>query len=268
MSRYAFKVYYSGTNYSGYQRQPNGNTIENFLELALIRTKLITSFQKNDYKAISRTDAGVHARGNVFTIITDKRPNLLQLNSNLPIDGSIIIWDFARICNNKDIHHPTKRYQYFLPSPSSEVIDQIDRIYEYLGTHDFSQFIKTDGAGEKDPVGRIEDIILNKTSNFLIITIIGNRFGREQIRRMIGFLTDPRFFPHSPKSFFFKTQSRIRIKPEQPNFLVLQEIQFSNSLNWEVSNPKLKYFFDKQYHKLKFTNDLSAFQLSILDDLI
>ena len=45
MKSYLFKVYYIGKNYQGFQRQPNGQTIENHIESSFIQAKLIHSFK-------------------------------------------------------------------------------------------------------------------------------------------------------------------------------------------------------------------------------
>ena len=62
MHRYKAVVEYNGTDFAGWQSQPNGNTVQqiiekSFLEIQLNKTKIFGS---------GRTDAGVHAVGQVF----------------------------------------------------------------------------------------------------------------------------------------------------------------------------------------------------------
>ena len=86
MKRIKLVTAYDGTNYHGSQIQNNGETIEGVLKMEL------SSLLKEDIQIIgaSRTDAGVHARGNVFVFDTESRipPEKFTyaLNARLPED--------------------------------------------------------------------------------------------------------------------------------------------------------------------------------------
>lgn len=69
MRRIKLTVAYDGTDYCGWQIQPNGITVEEVLNKAL------SDLTKETVKVIgaSRTDAGVHARGNVAVLIQSRR---------------------------------------------------------------------------------------------------------------------------------------------------------------------------------------------------
>lgn len=88
MSRYFIEVAYLGTNYSGFQKQDNGNTIQAEVEKAL-STYFRCSF---DLTGSSRTDAGVHAFQNFFHFDTDiiksvdNEKVVYRLNAILPLD--------------------------------------------------------------------------------------------------------------------------------------------------------------------------------------
>ena len=69
MKRVGLVVAYDGTNYSGWQIQPNGITIQGVLNDAL--TDLLG--EKIEIMGASRTDAGVHALGNVAVFDTNTR---------------------------------------------------------------------------------------------------------------------------------------------------------------------------------------------------
>lgn len=94
------KVEYDGTNYSGWQIQPNANTIQEELGKALRR---ITVFNSNII-ASGRTDAGVHAFGQIANVRLENDFNIEDtsipraLNSLLPADIRIVR---ARVVNNK-----------------------------------------------------------------------------------------------------------------------------------------------------------------------
>src|SRR5947209_1214089 len=84
-------VAYDGTNYAGWQLQPNGVSIQELVEKAL--TKI--AGQKVRVHGSGRTDAGVHARGQVasFSLITHHSPLTLRraINANLPDDVRVLI---------------------------------------------------------------------------------------------------------------------------------------------------------------------------------
>ena len=88
--RYAFKVYYIGKYFTGFQRQPNGMGVENYIENAFIESGCITSFKDNFYISTSRTDTGVNAISNIFTLDLEKKPNLDQINDFLPDRKSVV----------------------------------------------------------------------------------------------------------------------------------------------------------------------------------
>ena len=46
LQKYLFRVFYIGNYFNGFQRQPNGNTVENYIEMAFIRSHLISSFNE------------------------------------------------------------------------------------------------------------------------------------------------------------------------------------------------------------------------------
>ena len=69
MKRVGMIIAYDGTNYCGWQIQPNGITIQGVLNETL--SKLLG--EKIEVKGASRTDAGVHALGNVAVIIEERQ---------------------------------------------------------------------------------------------------------------------------------------------------------------------------------------------------
>ena len=90
MKRVGLVVAYDGTNYCGWQIQPNGITIEEVLN------KKLSKLTGEEIRVIgaSRTDSGVHARGNVAVFDTDTTipPDRLAyaLNRRMPEDIVIV----------------------------------------------------------------------------------------------------------------------------------------------------------------------------------
>ncbi|MDE7326402.1 MAG: tRNA pseudouridine(38-40) synthase TruA [Lachnospiraceae bacterium] len=156
MKRIMLRVAYDGTEYCGWQRQPNGITVEGVLNHKL------SALLKEEIEVVgaSRTDAGVHARGNVCVFDTNSRiPGekfAHALNPLLPGDitvqeSSEVAADFhPRYCAiNKTyeywIYNATfpdpllRRYTHFLYRPLDVAAMQQAAGY-LIGEHDFKSF--------------------------------------------------------------------------------------------------------------------------------
>ena len=70
MKRIALLIQYDGSKYSGWQRQKNATTVQEILERAIYK---ITSYPVKTFAA-GRTDAGVHASGQVCLLYTSPSP--------------------------------------------------------------------------------------------------------------------------------------------------------------------------------------------------
>ena len=109
--RYKIVMSYDGSNFSGFQKQPSLVTVEGEIEKALA-----TILQEEiDIVASGRTDAGVHALGQVAHFDTDKEINDLSkfvysLNSLLP--KSIDILSCERVSNDFHARYSTKLKTY------------------------------------------------------------------------------------------------------------------------------------------------------------
>ena len=232
MHRYLFKLYYSGSKYLGFQRQPNGQSIENRLEIGFAKSRLIASFQENKYKCVSRTDRGVSAICNMFSLYLENKPDLRLINSNLPDENSIIVYDYCISPEKFDIRvTKSKEYKYFLPTIHPEISVGLARILDFIGLHDFSNFIKGDGAGEDYPNSNIFHIELVTNGSYPFILFRGDKFGREQIRRIMGFLLDPKFLTVNPLQIL-ESSSRPKIASADPANLWLVSIEYEQNLNW------------------------------------
>lgn len=112
MRRIMLRVAYDGTEYCGWQRQPNGVTVEGVLNSAL------RALLQEDIELIgaSRTDAGVHARGNVCVFDTKSRipaeKFAYALNPRLP--GDIVIQESREVAADFHPRHCdcNKTYEY------------------------------------------------------------------------------------------------------------------------------------------------------------
>ena len=196
-------IEYDGTNYAGWQNQENAMTIQEKLEYAL---KEVTG---EDIKLIGsgRTDAGVHALGQVANFITnatipgDKYKYIL--NNVLPDDIAIINSEEVDISFHSRFSAKKKRYKYVIhtrkmPSPiyrnysyhykHNLDLDKMKKASEYfIGTHDFSSF-KGRKSVVKSNIRTIYEIKFERVNDFIEITFKGDSFLKYMIRIIVGTL--------------------------------------------------------------------------------
>jgi len=203
MKRIKLTIAYDGTNYCGWQIQPNGITVEEVINKAL---------QKLTGEPIlvigaSRTDSGVHAMGNVavFDTETSIPPEriAMALNQRLPEDIVIVkseevALDFhPRYCDcsktyeyhiiNTRIPIPTKRLTNYFVSYNLN-LDHMRQAASYLvGEHDFVSFcnVRTD---VENTVRTITALDIIENGNEITIRITGNGFLYNMVRIIVGTL--------------------------------------------------------------------------------
>ena len=203
MKRVKLVVAYDGTNYHGWQVQDNGITIEEVLN------RTISELVQEDIKVIgaSRTDAGVHACGNVAVFDTESRiPGdkfSFALNQRLPDDIRI-----QESCEVDADFHPryadtVKTYEYNIlnrrfESPSKRLyaafcyypmdIERMNQAAAYLvGEHDFKSFCSA-GAQVQTTVRTIYAVNVTKEDDMVHIRITGNGFLYNMVRIIAGTL--------------------------------------------------------------------------------
>ena len=203
MKRIKLTIAYDGTNYCGWQIQPNGITIEEVINKTL---------QKLTGEPIlvigaSRTDSGVHAMGNVavFDTETSIPPEriAMALNQRLPEDIVIVkseevALDFhPRYCDcsktyeyhiiNTRIPVPTKRLTNYFVSYNLNLDHMIEAASYLVGEHDFVSFcnVRTD---VENTVRTITALDIIENGNEITIRITGNGFLYNMVRIIVGTL--------------------------------------------------------------------------------
>jgi len=203
MKRIKLTISYDGTNYCGWQIQPNGITIEEVLNKALGKL----TGEEIQVIGASRTDSGVHALGNVAvfdtktTIPADKIA--MALNQRLPEDIVItrseeVALDFhPRYCDcsktyeyhiiNTRIPVPTKRLTNYFVSYELD-LDKMRQAAGYLvGEHDFVSFcnVRTD---VENTVRTVTALDVLENGDEITIRITGNGFLYNMVRIIVGTL--------------------------------------------------------------------------------
>jgi tRNA pseudouridine38-40 synthase len=196
-------VAYDGTNYCGWQVQPNGITIEEKLNEAL------TALLGEDIKVTgaSRTDAGVHSLGNVCIFDTATRMPAEKisyaLNQRLPED--IVVQDSCEVSDdfhpryaassktyeyrilNRRFRMPTRRldtYFYYYPLDVAKMQEAASYL---IGEHDFKSFCAV-GAQVKTTVRTIYSCTVTRTDDIITIRVTGSGFLYNMVRIIAGTL--------------------------------------------------------------------------------
>ena len=205
MKRVKLTVAYDGTNYCGWQIQPNGITIEEVLNNAL------KDLLGEDIAVIgaSRTDSGVHALGNVAVFDTNTQipaeKIVFALNQRLPEDIRVqqseeVSGDFhPRYCDstktyeykilNRKIPNPLKRYYTHFTYRDLDLVKMQEAATYIVGEHDFASFCSA-GSQVESTVRTIYSLDVSKTDDEITIRICGNGFLYNMVRIIAGTLME------------------------------------------------------------------------------
>ena len=203
MVRIKLIVAYEGTNYVGWQYQPNGMSVQQRLEQAIHQ---LTGIIHTVYSS-GRTDSGVHARGMVCHLTTEKELPLTAwcagLNRFLPDDIAVRHAEQVDDQFHARFSARGKRYRYTVLRDS--VRSPLDRktswqvkkpldlermenaAQSFIGRHDFSAF-RTSGCSAKTTVREIYSIVFSEDDTLLHIDVCGSGFLRNMVRMMVGTL--------------------------------------------------------------------------------
>lgn len=251
LRRIMLVISYDGTNYCGWQVQPNGISIQSVVQTAveeLVGEKIMLT-------GASRTDAGVHALGQVAVFDTySSIPSdrfALALNQKLPED--IVIQSsrevplhfhprYAKTSKtyeykivNRRIPLPCQRlYTYFVPRPLD--LEAMRKAAKFLcGTHDFKNFASTKTT-VKDTVRTIYSLELVQEDNLITLRITGNGFLYNMVRIIAGALLFVGYGQASPDDICEALESKVRIVPgptAPAKGLTLVNIQYEEDISDE-----------------------------------
>lgn len=204
MKRVKLVVAYDGTNYCGWQVQPNGITIEGVLNREL------SNLLKEDIVVIgaSRTDSGVHSYGNVAVFDTNARMPAEKvsyaLNQRLPDDivvqnSSEIPMDWhPRHCNsrktyeyrilNREFPMPQRRLDTWFVYRKLNIPAMCAAAKQFEGTHDFKSFCSVNTVVE-DTVRTIYTLqVIKDADDIITIRVQGSGFLYNMVRILAGTL--------------------------------------------------------------------------------
>lgn len=202
MARYFIQFSYDGTRYHGWQRQPNGITVQEELEKALT----IIIGEKTETLGAGRTDAGVHARMMVAHFDTaneiDEQNMSYRLNRILPPD--IAVSNIERVSDDAHARFDAKSrtYQYIVTTKKNPFLngradfeycemdwDKMNEAASLLKNHiDFTSFSKLHTDVKTNNCVITEAYWRPAGDGVYVFTITADRFLRNMVRAIVGTL--------------------------------------------------------------------------------
>src|SRR6266540_6390308 len=196
------RVEYDGTDFAGFQVQPGSRTVQGELEAALTR---LDPGGSSRIEAAGRTDAGVHARGQVIAFSCRRRYSAAELgralNATLPAD--VAIGTLRRVSAE---FHPRsaaryREYRYTVwngpHSPLNErhalglrtpldVFAMARAGQAFIGRHDFGAF----GVASLSPIRTVYAVRVRRSGRTVTIDVAADAFLRGMVRRMVAILLE------------------------------------------------------------------------------
>lgn len=216
MQNYKLTIQYDGNRYNGWQRQGNTeNTIQGKLN------EIIGRYlgEEMDIAGSGRTDAGVHAYGQVANFKTskylDREKFLVDINSYLPQDIRIMKVESVEERFHARLSAVLKTYEYVIDN--GKVSDVFSRKYAYrigaplnvdkmraaaallTGTHDYISFCGNKKF-KKLSVRTVTDILITESAGKIYISFTGNGFLQNMVRIMAGTLIEVGLGKRAPES--------------------------------------------------------------------
>ncbi len=245
MTRYKMKIAYDGTNYSGWQVQPNHRTIQGEIERLLAE---MTCQPHVRVESSGRTDTGVHARAQVAHFDLEKPLKdikYFQRGINAQIDRDIRIQTLEK--TSPDFHARFsavgKEYRYFIYN--GLIVPPTKRLYRLqegrpldiermrvaaallVGEHDFAPFAANRKVPIKSTVRTIHSLQVRKRGADITLEVQGNGFLYKMVRGLAGFLIHVgmgRLEPEAVHEILAHGKRTAKVQTAQPHGLFLWKV--------------------------------------------
>jgi tRNA pseudouridine38-40 synthase len=205
-TRLALVLEYDGTDYFGFQWQSNATSIQSTVENAVEKL----TGEKVRVLGSSRTDTGVHARGQVVSFDTSSSlqvetfvnglnfhlPDDIAVKAVYPVSDSFMVRSMAvsreysyTILNTRTRSPLTSRFAYRVAGRLD--VEAMNRVSQMLvGTHDFASFASNINGDEmeRSTVREVYHIKVVRDGDMVVLNIIANAYIRHQIRSIAGAL--------------------------------------------------------------------------------
>lgn len=198
-------IEYDGTNYAGWQIQPNGIAVQQVLENAL--QQLLGEPVR--LRSSGRTDAGVHALAMVASFTTTRNlplkafvggcnrflpPDIAVLSAVEELPGFLPIQQ-ARIKHyrytiyNSQVRSPLRRLYSWHVREKLDLDAMSDAAKRFAGRHDFAAF-RASNCATRTTVRRIDSVTVTSEESIIYIDVTGEGFLKNMVRIMAGTLVD------------------------------------------------------------------------------
>lgn len=205
MKNIKLTIEYNGTNYHGWQIQPNADTVQGRM------IEAIETLTGEHVKLVgaSRTDEGVHALGQVANFLTNTNisPDRFCLALNAHLSNDIVVLRSEEVPNEFNARYNSrgKKYRYIIHNRyirsalwdmhayhvKHELnVDIMNTAAKFLmGTHDFSSF-RASGGGAKTSVRTIHDVRVIRQDDMVMLEVSGDGFLYNMVRILVGTLVE------------------------------------------------------------------------------
>ena len=202
MKRVALLVQYDGANFSGWQRQKNATTVQEIIERALfkITNHVIKTF------AAGRTDAGVHASGQVVhfdvdwvipgnrysDVLNNHLPATIRILESVEVNSSwhscysVMYRHYRYVINNSKF--PNLFINNWAWHRYQKVLDEVlmsNASKRMEGEYDFCAFQKT-GSNRKTSITKIKNIEIKRVEDLILVDIKATGFLYGMVRLIVG----------------------------------------------------------------------------------
>jgi tRNA pseudouridine38-40 synthase len=227
-------VSYDGTDFSGWQTQPGYRTVQETLEGAVAK---LTGEERVRVNASGRTDAGVHAVGQVVNFYTSTpypaEVLVRAINAHLPAD--VVVKDAAEVPEAFDANRDAKRKLYRYVIHDGPVPDPFQRRYAMQsrrkldaaamrraaaplkGRHDFHSF-ETDWPNRVSSVRTITHLAVNRFGDWIWLDVEADGFLYNMVRAIAGTLINVGrgYWPEEQVAKILNAEDRAQAGPTAP----------------------------------------------------
>jgi tRNA pseudouridine38-40 synthase len=202
--RFKLTIEYAGTRYSGWQVQRNARTVQGEIQRAVAS---LTGAREFELYGSSRTDAGVHALGQVAHLDLNTRlpPDALRrgINDELPADINVL--DIEKVRHTFHARHSARGRSYIYQvarrrtafakpfvwwvKENLEVVRMREAAARLVGFHDFRSFSDDDPLDKSTDV-KLEAMDVVVAGDLIVFRVEGSHFLWKMVRRLVGILVE------------------------------------------------------------------------------
>ncbi len=243
MPRFKITIEYEGTRYHGWQAQKNARTVQGEIEQSIRKSLGVQTFE---FQAGGRTDAGVHAVGQVAHLdaglVLSPDEIHARLNEVLPPDINVLSIAPAHPRFHARHHARARTYLYQIALRRTALAKRFvwwirnplnvnamrDAASRFVGMKDFRSFTR-DNPGEKSTMMFLNEFIIHESGDLILVRVTGSHFLWNSVRRMVGALVEVgrgKISPDVLQQYFTTDSDATGQHTAPPSGLFLEHIQY------------------------------------------